>query len=203
MFVLQSEQENPGGNDLFIQKIGLQGVPASPWTVHRNSWELIGSHSTRQENGYPSWRECGGGGVIQIRPGDEGEIIVVLPYAPERVARIKTVPGRRWHAEEKYWTVPRTDGMVERLLEPFAGEEVEVDPALRPVREVMEETLAAVENELKLRGYSPRTGKAYRGQVERFLKWIDRAAQEVTAEDVRTYLLHLAEERGVSASYRN
>ncbi|HID87208.1 MAG TPA: integrase, partial [Anaerolineae bacterium] len=48
----------------------------------------------------------------------------MLPYAPERVAKIKTIPGRRWHPEEKYWTVPRTDGMVERLLDLFAGEEV-------------------------------------------------------------------------------
>jgi integrase len=73
------------------------------------------------------------GGVIQIRPGDKGEITVVLPYAPERVEKIKSIPGRRWHPEERYWTVPCTDGMVEQLLELFAGEEVEVDPALRPV----------------------------------------------------------------------
>jgi len=143
------------------------------------------------------------GGVIQIRSGDGGEIIVVLPYAPERVKKIKTIPGRRWHPEEKVWTVPHIEGMVERLLDLFAGDEVMVDPALRPAGKVLRETLKAVEDELRLRGYSPRTRKAYRGQVERFLEWVGKAAQEVTAEDVRAYLLHLAEDRGVSASYRN
>ena len=93
--------------------------------------------------------------------------------------------------------------MVERLLELFAGEEVVVDPALRPVEEVVQETLKAMEDELRLRGYSPRTRKAYRGQVEHFLKWVGKVAQEVTAGDVRAYLLHLADDRAVSASYRN
>ncbi|HIP97316.1 MAG TPA: hypothetical protein EYH32_08905, partial [Anaerolineae bacterium] len=142
-------------------------------------------------------------GVIQIKPGDEGEIIVVLPYTPERVEKIRGVPGRRWQPEVKHWTVPRTDGMVGRLLELFAGEGVVVDPALRPAEEVVQETLKAVEDELRLRGYSPRTRKAYRGHVERFLKWVGKVAQEVTARDVRAYLLHLADDRAVSASYRN
>jgi len=38
---------------------------------------------------------------IRIRPGESGRLIVVLPYAPERVEKIKTIPGRRWHSEEK------------------------------------------------------------------------------------------------------
>jgi hypothetical protein len=48
-------------------------------------------------------------GTIQIRPGHEGRLIVLVPYSPERVAKIKTVAGRRRHQNEKYWTVPHTD----------------------------------------------------------------------------------------------
>ena len=68
---------------------------------------------------------------IQIRAGEARRLIVVLPYAPERVEKIKTVPGRRWHPDEEYWTVPHTEGIVERLLTLFAGEEVVLDLALR------------------------------------------------------------------------
>jgi hypothetical protein len=32
---------------------------------------------------------------IQIRPGEAGRLVVLLPYTPERVAKIKTVVGRR------------------------------------------------------------------------------------------------------------
>ena len=52
---------------------------------------------------------------VQIRPGDGRKLIVEFPYSPERVERIKSIPGRWWHREEKYWTVPHTEGMVERL----------------------------------------------------------------------------------------
>jgi hypothetical protein len=34
-------------------------------------------------------------GAIQIRQGDAGRLIVVAPYTAERVAKIKTVAGRR------------------------------------------------------------------------------------------------------------
>ena len=67
---------------------------------------------------------------IRIRPGDDGRLLVVLPYTPQRVEKIKTVPGRRWHAEQKHWTIPATTGMVERLVSLFAEDEIEVDPAL-------------------------------------------------------------------------
>jgi hypothetical protein len=69
--------------------------------------------------------------LIRIKPGESGRIIVVMPYDPGRVAKIKSVPGQWWHAEEKVWSVPASEGVVERLLALFIGEEVEVDPALR------------------------------------------------------------------------
>lgn len=41
--------------------------------------------------------QCGGstvaGAAIRIRPEGEGEIIVVLPYAPERVGKMKKEMG--------------------------------------------------------------------------------------------------------------
>jgi hypothetical protein len=48
----------------------------------------------------------------------------VVPYDAQRVAKIKTFIGRRWHQEEKYWTVPHTEGAVARLQALFAAEAV-------------------------------------------------------------------------------
>jgi hypothetical protein len=70
---------------------------------------------------------------IRISPGKEGQLIVRVPYSPERVAKIKTVAGRRWHQGEKYWTVPHTDDTLRHLLALFARERVELDPSLCPV----------------------------------------------------------------------
>lgn len=58
-------------------------------------------------------------GPIQIKPGGAGRLIVRFPYSPDRVRKIKTVTGRRWHQGEKYRTVPHTDGTLRRLLTLF------------------------------------------------------------------------------------
>ena len=71
---------------------------------------------------------------IRMRPGEEGRLIVHVPYSPDHVAKIKTVVGRRWHQQEKHWTVPRTDRTIAQVLALFPGEPVEVDAALRSVR---------------------------------------------------------------------
>ena len=71
---------------------------------------------------------------IRIRPGEDGQLIVQLPYSADHVAKIKTVAGRRWHAKEQQWTVPQGDGTLDRLLNLFPGKPVEVDPALGTVK---------------------------------------------------------------------
>ena len=68
--------------------------------------------------------------LIRISPGEEGRLIVRVPYSPDRVAKIKTVDGRRWHQQEKHWTVPRTDRTIAQVLALFPGEPTEVDPSL-------------------------------------------------------------------------
>ena len=118
--------------------------------------------------------------TIQIREGESGRLIVRLPYTPERVAKIKTVTGRRWHQQEKHWTVPQTREAIAHLLNLFAGEPVEIEPSLRPVngpgnRETSpqpgsDQTAATtvklldqVRQAIRTRHYSYRTEEAYIG----------------------------------------
>lgn len=69
---------------------------------------------------------------IRISPGEVGRLIVQLPYfSPDHVAKMKTPAGRRWHADGRYWTVPRIDDVISHLLTLFAGEPVKGKPALR------------------------------------------------------------------------
>jgi hypothetical protein len=69
-------------------------------------------------------------GPIEIKPGEAGRLIMLFPYSSERVAKIKTVTGRRWHQQEKHWTVPHTNGAIAHLKRIFSGETTEVDPSL-------------------------------------------------------------------------
>lgn len=140
---------------------------------------------------------------IWIFPGPPGKIAVRLPYDPGLIAKIRTVQGHWWHHLMKYWTVPQTEGALEGLLTLFAGKRVHLDPTFWSAPDVVNYTLRTVEDELKLRGYSPRTRKVYRLHVERFLKNVGKPPQDVLPEEIRSYLLRLVDQKRVSVSYHN
>jgi integrase/recombinase XerD len=60
-----------------------------------------------------------------------------------------------------------------------------------------------VERELRIRAYSPRTIKVYRGHIRRFVRRVGRHPREVGAEGVRDYLHLLVREVNVSRAYLN
>lgn len=160
-------------------------------------------------------------GPIRIEPGEEGRLIVVVPYNSDRVAKIKTFVGRRWHREEKYWTVPHTDGTITRLLALFAEEAVAVDPSLRPVRapddrksphepKVLQAAaptlrlLDQVRQAIRTRHYSYRTEKAYIHWIQRFIFFHDKRHLAETGEaEIAHFLSSLATDSRVSASTQN
>ncbi|MCP3998562.1 MAG: tyrosine-type recombinase/integrase [bacterium] len=57
----------------------------------------------------------------------------------------------------------------------------------------IERTLERMDEELKLVGYSPKTVSSYRGAAGRFLRHTDKPSNRLTHEDVRRYLLYLAD----------
>ena len=70
-------------------------------------------------------------GRINISNDPSGRIIVSFLYDPVLVARVKTIDSRRWHCAEKHWSFPNTDGVLEKILKAFEGEEVHIEPALQ------------------------------------------------------------------------
>ncbi|MCX5795006.1 MAG: integron integrase [Elusimicrobia bacterium] len=167
---------------------------------------------------------------IRIRLGEPGRLIVLFPYSPERVEKIKTVPGKIWHKEQRYWSVPRYDKAVERLLQVFAGEQVLLGPGLGPspapaVSEVPqvpagripvrpELSLAAAQDihalvkvlraAVRSRHYSPSTEAIYSSWAERFLRRNAGKPLEALGEaSVGRFLSDLATESHVSASTQN
>lgn len=60
-----------------------------------------------------------------------------------------------------------------------------------------------LEKELKLRGYSPKTRKAYRNHIKIFSSYVGINLREVCEEAIRDYLFHMVDQRDVSESYIN
>jgi len=144
-------------------------------------------------------------GTVQITPGESGQLIIRFPYSPERVAAVRAVPGRRWHPEEKYWTIPHSPKTLERVHSLFTSDRVVVAAAVEattlelPVVRV-QAIMTALDEKLTLRGYSPRTRQTYRLHMQRFLKWLRQEPGTVSQAKLQAYLLEILD-NGLSASY--
>lgn len=157
----------------FIQVIGS-------W--HPQRWMLLKRERRNASSGSQIMRLR----AIRIERGDADRLVVCLPYSPEDVAKIKTIPGRRWHPEGKYWTVPQTDGVLARLLALYAGNPVEVDPALRTAGANGDQRAPADAGTLSPVCRSPRScaprppGPALQPQDRAGLPGVDRAVRCVS-----------------------
>jgi integron integrase len=83
------------------------------------------------------------------------------------------------------------------------GARAEAAPADR-VRGAWQSVLDAIKAEIRLRQYSPKTGKAYAIWTDQFRQFLaDKDPSLVDSDDARRYLTHLAVERHVVASTQN
>jgi len=147
---------------------------------------------------------------IRINPGPDGRLIVILPFTEERLAKMKTVPGRRWEALEKHWTVPQNDAMIDRLLGLFSGEEVMLSPLLqaeqnaRPAMpEAVKKLLERARRTMRTRHLSPRTEEAYLHWIGRFARHAGSPIEDLAEAEIGRYLSKLALQEKVSASTQN
>ena len=149
---------------------------------------------------------------LQLKRGKDGRLRVYFTYHPAMIARIKTIPGWRWHPEEKCWSVPHTLQTLSCLQHLVAVPPRVSSPPLPPKKPPVQAQhpgpgrpalLAQVEQELQLRRYSPKTRKAYQGALRRFLSDLGKDPTQISAAEIRTYLLKLVEQEEVSASYQN
>lgn len=133
-------------------------------------------------------------GPIQVLRGGGGRLIVRLPFTPERLEKIRTLPGRRWHPAERYWSVEDTPEMPAALVTLFADESVELEGALRP------KPLSLIEKfhlAAKARGLRPSTESSYLHWVVRFLITVTDA-ERVGEADVGRFIGALSSEVGAS-----
>ena len=108
--------------------------------------------------------------MISIEKVD-GQIIVKFPYNKDHIEKIKTIDGYRWHIQKKYWYFPDNDGVVEKILFAFPGEDISIDPALQE--------FYALERELVSRKYSTKTVKSYLHYNRELVKFAGKNSPEI------------------------
>ena len=143
----------------------------------------------------------------------DGEILLRFPFDRELVARVRTLPGRRWDPRKRIWRIPDTPAAREALrrvlgVVPTAPADPEAAPS-GPSPDAGEgncpaqvgQLLERFEEEMRLRGYSPRTRKAYLGHARRFLQGADGTAE--LAPSLRSHVLARLRGGAMSRSYHS
>ena len=119
-------------------------------------------------------------------------IALKFSYNTDYIAKVKSIKGYKWHPKEKYWSILYSE--LRNLLSAFDGEKVEIDTSV---------WLYELKKELTARKYSRRTVKLYLHYNEEFLKFSKKTPYQISNEDIRNYLYHLAEKKNCSASTLN
>ena len=132
---------------------------------------------------------------IVVRP-ENGRLLVLFAYSPERVAKIKTVPGRIWHQEDKRWSVPDEPDMRARLDALFAEESL-------PPAAAQDSPLEGLRQAMRARHLSLRSEETYSGWARRFLKQAGAPLESLDESAVGRFLTSLAVDNHVSASTQN
>jgi len=153
--------------------------------------------------------------------------VIKHPYNVQLWNRLRKFPQSRWISEDRMWLIPYTLQHIERLIVLFKDCEIRVDELLLQecyllkgldvIRGDANENSSTVVLEksewgsfiesklifeLKLRGYSLRTSKAYCGHVERFYRYYGNN-RELSTLDVISAFSHQLLSEQLSHSYVN
>lgn len=145
-------------------------------------------------------------------------------FRSEDIATIRELRGRKWIPEQAVWVIPYTTEIIEQLFVKFPEDVMRVDSKLvwederfrqrtqvRPEPSSSQTSAADLWNpdfqqqlqrELRLRGYSSKTAKAYCGQVDRFVAYATMHASISHDEMISAFTLSLLD-RKCSSSYVN
>ena len=130
---------------------------------------------------------------VKIEFGKDNKVIIRVPYDQELIKKIKTISGRKWNPQGKYWEVPYSDGLIEKLQKLF-GENLVIDPYFY---------LIPLQKELSIRRYSRRTINSYIRYNRDFLLFANKNPEEIENEDIKKYLYYMVDKKNISASTLN
>jgi len=125
---------------------------------------------------------------------------------------VRTIPGRKWNKDEKFWLIPNTGANVNQLLENifaiglFNVEETTVPKSSTPSIKSDERFIAfqiqKINEALTARHYSDHTKISYKKWVKEFLM-IYQEKEVIGEREINEFLKNLALKKNVSASTQN
>lgn len=124
----------------------------------------------------------------------DNNVLVRVPYRPDSVEKIRSVPGRNWNAKTKTWEFTWRPGLVQEIRTAFN----------EPVPVSFDESyLSGMDREMRIRKYSQKTRKAYLYYNRSILEFTCKIPEEITTGDIRDYLDHLVTAKKLAVSSIN
>ena len=133
----------------------------------------------------------------------DGEILVHVPYDPDLVALVRSLPQRQWDRGAGAWRLPDTPATREAVRRELGIEVQDQEPFHTTERQPPNRHPLVVrfEEEMRLRGYGVRTRKAYLGHARRFLH--EAGDPTDLPEALRSHILGKIRSDRMSRSYHN
>lgn len=167
--------------------------------------------------------------TLKIEPGTEGKLWVALThFGDAELARLRRIPGHQWNPERKQWQLPDTTETRTALAEIVAMPPAPLPEMLvvktkqgnaapksarhryiagkdqplttKPPHPLIKQ----VDDELVLRGMAYGTRKSYGQHLRNYFVWLTQkqiAPEKATREQIREYIVQLAQSGRVSAAY--
>ena len=143
-------------------------------------------------------------GPILIYRSNPDRLLVQLPYSRHRVEIMRSIPGRKWEQDVKCWSIPESGEILPLLRQVFADDRIEVHKGHPSHLKVSAKPpwMELLIQEMRLRGFRAKTLKSYTGHSRRLADHFGKTPEEISQEEIRTYLTEILEE-GASHSYVN
>lgn len=163
--------------------------------------------------------------ILTVNQTDEGLLKIVIPSTKETWLQIiKAIPGRKWHPEEQYWTLPNTTTTIRQLKHhladhlafklpnpPFNSSTPTSTSSSGNKAELKQETITpqtealnALEEQLLYERRAPSTVKAYLSCARKlFYYYSNIAPEDITDDQIKDYLIKAIKRRKISVSSQN
>lgn len=70
---------------------------------------------------------------VKVKQGKSGKILLdTQGYDADTIEKIKMIPGRQWHPNEKIWSIPLKRDSIAQILKALGADKVDLEPSLFP-----------------------------------------------------------------------
>ncbi len=132
---------------------------------------------------------------------NEDQIVLWFQHNPDLTRLVKTIPGWKWDAKNKYWVLPYRRNYIQWLHACLPGHcLIDRDQKASSVEDCY---IKPYLRELKGFRYSERTIRSYLRYFMEFVSAMDQSLEIVSSEKISGYIYDIVQKRDFSASTQN